>query len=73
MSLLDRILRAGEGRIVKRLESIARQVNALLQQALPERVWESTLAADAALTELVRGLYPQWLEMRRARAMRATP
>ena len=29
MPLLDRILRAGEGRLVKRLESIARQVNAL--------------------------------------------
>ena len=29
MSLLDKILRAGEGRIVKKLESIAAQVNAL--------------------------------------------
>ena len=29
MSVLDKILRAGEGKILRRLESIAKQVNAL--------------------------------------------
>jgi len=43
------------------------QVNELLQRSLPPHTWQSTLAADAALTELVRGLYPAWLEMRRRR------
>lgn len=42
-------------------------VNELLQQALEPRIWQSTLAADAALTELVRSLYRPWLQMKRAR------
>ena len=29
MSILDKILRAGEGRLLKKLESVAAQVNAL--------------------------------------------
>ncbi len=52
------------------LRARAVQVNGLLEASLSPRVWHSTLAADAALTELVRGLYPAWLEMKRRRAAR---
>ena len=37
-----------------------------LPQVLPPRVWESTLAVDALLSELCRSLYPAWAARRRA-------
>ena len=49
------------------LDAAALRTNALLQDALPDRVWESTLAADAELSRLVRSLYPHWARWRRAR------
>ncbi len=45
----------------------ARRTNGLLQEALSDRVWESTVAADGELTKLVRGLYPDWARWRKAR------
>ena len=50
------------------LQAQAVQVEGLLRAALPEGVWASTQAADAALTRLVRGLYPAWLQMKRDRS-----
>ncbi len=44
-----------------------REVNHLLETALPDRVWSSTLAADAALTRFCERLTPRWLDARRAR------
>ena len=44
----------------------ATAVNGLLEEALPERVWQSTQAVDAELTRLCRGLTPHW-EAHRAR------
>lgn len=49
------------------LRERAEQVRGMLAEVLPERVWESTLSADAALTELVQELTPAWLAHRRAR------
>lgn len=49
------------------LRARAEEVREMLAEVLPERVWESTLAADAALTGLVTELTPSWLEHRRAR------
>lgn len=54
------------------LEALAakqRRVNTLLETTLPERVWSSTLAADAALTRFCRRLTPHWIEARRARKL----
>ncbi len=39
----------------------------LLRGALPARIIESTEAADAELSRFVRGLYPAWAAMKRAR------
>ena len=39
----------------------------LLQDELPERIIESTRAADAALSDLVRSLYPHWARYRKRR------
>ncbi len=43
----------------------AGQVNDLLRNALPPAVWQSTLAADAALTEFCQTLYPAFWDYRR--------
>ena len=40
------------------------EVNGLLEAALPERVWASTLAVDKLLTRLCRNLYPAYFEQR---------
>jgi uncharacterized Fe-S cluster-containing radical SAM superfamily protein len=57
------------------LAAKARAINPLLRETLPERVWESTQAVDAALSRLCEGLYPAWAAHRRqrraARARRA--
>lgn len=50
----------------------AARVEELLRQALPEGVWASTQAVDAALTRLVRGLYPAWLASKRRGPRAAT-
>jgi hypothetical protein len=52
---------------IEALEAKQREVNELLETTLPERVWASTLAADAALTRFCRRLTPRWVEARRAR------
>ncbi|MCB9778823.1 MAG: radical SAM protein [Alphaproteobacteria bacterium] len=52
---------------VEALRERAAQVNDMLQDVLPPRIWQSTLAADAALTRFVRRLYPAWAQGRRAR------
>ena len=39
----------------------------LLRRELPPRIVSSTEAADAALSELVRGLYPRWARWRQRR------
>jgi hypothetical protein len=59
---------------IEALEAKQQQVNHLLETTLPDRVWSSTLAADAALTRFCRRLTPRWIEARRARksAERAT-
>ena len=49
------------------LEAAGERTNALLQEVLPPRIWRSTQAADAELSRLVRGLYPDYAAMRRAR------
>lgn len=49
------------------LDAAAQRTNGLLQETLSERVWESTQAADAELTRLVRGLYPAWADWRKSR------
>lgn len=49
------------------LETRASEINGLLERSLPPRVWSSTLAVDAELTRLCRGLYPAY---RRHRARR---
>lgn len=50
------------------LDAKQREVNGWLEEALTPRVWQSTLAADAALTRFCRTLLPRWIEARRARA-----
>ena len=50
------------------LAARASETNALLQSALPPRVWASTLAVDQLLTRLCRRLWPRYLAMRAARA-----
>jgi hypothetical protein len=47
------------------LEARARKLPALLRAALPEPVWQGTLAADAELTRLCEALYPAWAAARR--------
>jgi hypothetical protein len=51
----------------KALESKAEQVNRWLQEQLPERVWESTLAVDVELTRFCNRLYGAFGEYRRRR------
>ena len=49
------------------IERGARTVNGLLESALPEKVWASTHAVDAALSQFCRQLYPHWARYKRRR------
>jgi MoaA/NifB/PqqE/SkfB family radical SAM enzyme len=49
------------------LSEKAKVVNALLEAALPEGVWDSTLAVDRELTRFCQGLYGEYAEYRRRR------
>ena len=49
------------------LAARARAIPDLLRASVPPRVWDSTLAADAALTRLCEGLLPHWLALRAQR------
>jgi hypothetical protein len=49
------------------LDAGAERTWALLQEALPERIIESTMAADGELSRFVRGLYPSWARWKRSR------
>jgi len=49
------------------LQERAKEVRGMLQETLPEKVWSSTLAADAALTALCQRLYPTYLAYRKRR------
>ncbi len=46
------------------LANRATLVNGMLQEALPDRIWESTLAVDAELTRFCRGLYKDFAKYR---------
>ena len=50
-----------------RLEEGARRVNGMLESALPPKVWSSTLAVDASLSDFCRRLYPHWAQYKRRR------
>jgi hypothetical protein len=43
----------------------AQTVNALLEDALPEKTWSSTLNVDASLTQFCKRLYPHWVRYKR--------
>jgi hypothetical protein len=45
----------------------ATEVNAMLRASLPDRVWASTQAVDAALSRLCERLYPAYVRHRRTR------
>ena len=45
----------------------SQQVNALLEAALSDHVWQSTLAVDAELSRLCRSLYPAFVRYRQRR------
>lgn len=47
------------------LAAKAAEINPLLREVLPPGVWESTQAADAALSRLCRSLYPAYAARRR--------
>jgi len=50
------------------------QVNDILRSHLSDRVWDSTMAVDHALTRTCRGLYPDYVAHRsRKKAARARP
>jgi sulfatase maturation enzyme AslB (radical SAM superfamily) len=49
------------------IEHGARRVNGLLEEALSEKVWSSTHAVDAALSDFCRQLYPHWAQYKRRR------
>ncbi len=49
------------------LKAAAARTNQLLQDALPERVWQSTQAVDAELTALCERLYPEFFAWRARR------
>ncbi len=51
----------------EQLDAGAERTWALLQEALPARIIESTMAADAELSRFVRALYPSWAIWKRAR------
>jgi sulfatase maturation enzyme AslB (radical SAM superfamily) len=50
-----------------RLAVGAERVNGLLEQSLKPRVWDSTMAVDAKLSEFCRGLYPDWIRYKKNR------
>jgi hypothetical protein len=50
------------------LQAGAERVQALLQEALPERVMASTQAVDGQLTAFCRSLYPHWARYKRRQA-----
>ena len=43
------------------------RTNQLIQDALPEKIWNSTLAADAELTRFCRQLWPAFVKYRKTR------
>jgi sulfatase maturation enzyme AslB (radical SAM superfamily) len=49
----------------EQLATGAETVNALLQDALPAKTWDSTLKVDAALSEFCKQLYPHWIRYKR--------
>ena len=49
------------------LDEAGRRVGALIEDALPPRILESTRAVDAVLTALVRRLLPSWAAWRKRR------
>jgi hypothetical protein len=55
------------------LAAKAAEVNPMLRDELPSGVWESTQAADAALSRLCQSLYPAFVAMRRRRRAAAAP
>jgi uncharacterized Fe-S cluster-containing radical SAM superfamily protein len=52
---------------VEALRTAAGRTNALLADALPERVWQSTQAVDQELTRLCERLYPEFFAWRARR------
>ena len=52
------------------LQESASQMNALIQQHIPEHIWQSTLAADAELTRFCDVLLPKFLAYRQLRQER---
>ena len=52
---------------LEELQERERQVNELLKNELPERVWSSTMAVDAELTRMCEGLYPDYVAYRKRR------
>lgn len=55
------------------LAAKAAEINPLLREVLPPGVWESTQAADAALSRLCASLYPAFVAMRRRRRAPTPP
>jgi hypothetical protein len=53
------------------LSQRAERVNGMLERALPERVWRSTLAVDAELTRFCQRLLAHYPDYRRARGLAA--
>ncbi len=51
----------------EQIEAKAREVNGLLERALPPEVWQSTLSVDRELTRFCHGLYGEFLQYRRKR------
>lgn len=49
------------------LSDAAQRVNKLLQEELSEKIWNSTMAADAELTRFCRQLWPSFLRYRKSR------
>ena len=47
------------------LSEKAESVNNLLQHALPEKTWNSTLQVDAELSAFCKRLYPHWIRYKR--------
>lgn|GEM_PF-494540 len=54
---------------LEKLDASAAETWDLLQRELPERIVQSTQAADAALTELVESLYAPWAKWKKARKL----
>jgi len=52
---------------MRTLRAAGEHTNDLLQDNLPDRVWESTLAVDRMLSAFCRQLYPHWAAYRKRR------